>query len=272
MPLARTMTMTVGTGPFGHRPAGRFNFEVPSARIQYLETFPRRIRAFVRGAVVVDSVNVQMLHEQHHLPAWCFPPKDVRLAVLGDGAWRYEDGLAKGLVGVRWDAVDRWLEEDEEVIVHPRDPYHRIELRDSSRHVQVAVAGETLAVSSAPLALFETSLPTRWYFGSEEISAELVPSADASTGCAYKGWASYFDVQVAGRVEPALAWRYEHPLEGMERIRDRVCFFNERVELIVDGEIQDQPRTLWSTTDWLGDADIDPRSAKRLGLEPLGGS
>jgi uncharacterized protein (DUF427 family) len=263
------MTMTVGTGPFGHRPAGRFNFEIPMEGIQYLEAFPRRIRGFARGEVVVDSIDVQMLYEQHRLPVWCFPPEDVRLDELGDAAWIYENGLAKGLIGIRWDAVDRWLEEDEEVIVHPRDPYHRIELRDTSRRVEVALGGETLAVSSAPIVLFEASLPARWYFALEEIAVELVPNPDVRTGCAYKGWASYFDVRVADRAEPALAWHYEHPLPGMERIRRRVCFFNERVELILDGELQDQPRTRWSTTGWLNETYVDERGTKRLGLEPL---
>jgi len=266
------MTMTVGTGPFGHRPAGRFNFDVPSQGVQYLEAFPRRIRALARGQLVVDSVNVRMLYEQHRLPAWCFPPQDVRLDALSNDAWIYESGLAKGLAGIRWDAVDRWLEEEEEVIVHPRDPYHRLELRDTSRHVEVALAGVTLAVSTAPLVLFETSLPARWYFAPEEITAELAENPDARTGCAYKGWASYFDVRVAGRAEVALAWHYDDPLEGMERIRKRVCFFNERVELIVDGELQEQPRTRWSTTDWLNDKYVDERGAKRLGLDPLGGA
>lgn len=263
------MTMTVGTGPFGHRPAGRFNLDIPVEGISYLEAFPRRIRAFAAGELVVDSVNVQMLHEQHRLPVWCFPREDVRLDLLVDGAWLYEDGLAAGLVGIRWDAVDRWLEEDEEVIVHPRDPYHRLELRDTSRYVEVSLAGETLAVSAAPIVLFETSLPTRWYFAREEVVSELVPNPDVRTGCAYKGWASYFDVPVAGRLELALAWHYPEPLEGMERIRGRICFFNERVELTVDGELQQQPRTHWSTTDWLTDTDADERGAKRLGLEPL---
>lgn len=263
------MTMTVGTGPFGHRPAGRFNFDIPSAGIQYLEAFPRRIRAFSHGEVVVDSCNVQMLHEQHRLPAWCFPTEDVRLDLLKGGVWQYEDGLARGLVGIRWNAVDRWLEEEEEVIVHPRDPYHRLELRDTSRLVEVALDGERLAASSAPLVLFETSLPARWYFAPAEVTAELAPNPNARTGCAYKGWASYFDVRVAGRVEPALAWQYTRPLKGMERIRKRVCFFNERVELTVDGELQVQPRTRWSTTDWINDTHVDQRGVKRLGLEPL---
>jgi uncharacterized protein (DUF427 family) len=143
-------------------------------------------------------------------------------------------------------------------------------LRDTSRLVEVALDGERLAASSAPLVLFETSLPARWYFATAEVTAELAPNPNARTGCAYKGWASYFDVRVAGRVEPALAWQYTRPLRGMERIRKRVCFFNERVELTVDGELQVQPRTRWSTTDWINDTQVDRRGVKRLGLEPLG--
>jgi uncharacterized protein (DUF427 family) len=263
------MTITVGAGPFGHRPAGRFNVEIPSRGLEYLEPFPRRVRALVGGDLVLDSVNVEMLHQQGRLPVWCFPPEDVRLDALGDGAWIYRSGLANGLAGVRWEAVDRWLEEEEEVIVHPRDPYHRVELRDSSRHVEVALAGQTLAVSTAPLVLFEASLPARWYFAPEEITADLAANPVVRTGCAYKGRASYFDVRMVDRLETALAWHYDDPLRGMERIRQRVCFFNERVELIVDGELQEQPRTRWSTTDWLHDTELDHGRAKRLGLEPL---
>jgi uncharacterized protein (DUF427 family) len=210
-----------------------------------------------------------MLHQQGRLPVWCFPPEDVRLDALGDGAWIYQSGLANGLVGVRSEAVDRWLEEEEEVIVHPRDPYQRIELRDTSRHVEVTLGGHTLAVSTAPVVLFEASLPPRWYFAPEEITAELAANPDVRTGCAYRGRASYFDVRTVDRLETALAWHYEDPLRGMERIRQRACFFNERVELIVDGKLHEQPRTRWSTTGWLHDTELDHSGAKRLGLEPL---
>jgi uncharacterized protein (DUF427 family) len=244
------VTITVGTGPFGHRPGGEFNFDVPRRGIQYLDAFPRRVRALAGGEVVVDSLGVKLLYEQHRLPVWCFPREDVRLDRLGDGAWIYEDGLARGLVGVRWDAVDQWLEEDEEVIVHPRDPYHRIELRDTSRLVSVALDGETLAESTSAVALFEASLPPRWYLPPEDVRAELVANSEVRTGCAYKGWASYDDVRVGERIEPFLAWHYVDPLKGIERIRDRICFFNERVDLRLDGELQERPRTQWSGTDW----------------------
>lgn len=242
--------MTVGTGPFGHKPAGEFNIEVPRRGVQYLEPFPRRIRALAGERVVIDSLDVKLLHESHSLPVWCFPPEDVRLDRLGEGAWTYEAGLAKGLIGVRWDAVDRWLEEEERVIAHPRDPYHRIDLRQSSRHVNVSLDGETLAESSRALALFEASLPPRWYLPSQDVRAELVSNPGVRTGCAYKGWASYQDVRVGGRLEPLLAWRYEEPLSGMERIGGLVCFFNERVDLRLDGELQDRPINQWSRLAW----------------------
>jgi uncharacterized protein (DUF427 family) len=244
------MTITVGSGPLGHRPGGEFNFEVPRRGAQYLEDFPRRVRALVGGEVVVDSLGVKLLHEQHSLPVWCFPPEDVRVDRLGEGAWIHQDGLAEGMVGIRWDAVDQWLEEDEEVLFHPRDPYHRVEPRDTSRHVDVALEGETLAESSSAIALFEASLPTRWYLPAEDVRAELVANRSVRTGCAYKGWASYHDVRVGERLEPVLAWLYEDPMEGMERIEGRICFFNERVDLSLDGELQERPRTQWSRTTW----------------------
>jgi uncharacterized protein (DUF427 family) len=249
------MTITVGTGPFGHKPAGEFNIEVPRRGVQYIEDFPRRVRAILGGETVVDSLGVKLLHEQHSLPVWCFPREDVRLDRLGDGAIRiYEDGLAEGLVGVAWDAVDVWLEEDEEVIAHPRDPYHRIDLRETSRVVTVALDGETLAESSNAVALFEASLPPRWYVPADDVRVELVANPEVRTGCAYKGWASYDDVRVGDRLERVLAWHYEDPLEGVERIGDRICFFNERVDLSLDGELQERPRNAWSRLQWADEA------------------
>ena len=99
--------------------------------------------------------------------------------------------------------------------------------------------------------VFEAGLPGRWYFTADEVRAELALNDDVRTGCAYKGWASYDDVRVADRTEPFLTWHYEEPLDGVERIKDRICFFNERVDLRLDGELQDRPRTQWSGTDWV---------------------
>lgn len=244
------MAITVGSGPFGHRPGGEFDFD-PPPKVQYLEDSPRRIRGFLGGEPVVDSRRVKLLHESRRLPVWCFPREDVRMDALpDDAAWVYEDGLAEGLVGIEFDALERWLEEDEEAIVHPRDPYHRIDVRESSRQVEVAVDGETLAASTRALALFEASLPTRWYLPREDVRAGLVPNDRVRTGCAYKGFASYYDVRVGDRLEPFLAWWYPDPLEDAGRIAGRICFFNERVELAIDGELQSCPETQWSGTKW----------------------
>lgn len=247
------MTMTVGTGPFGHKPGGEFNIDVPKRGVEYLEPFPRHIRALLGGDVVVDSRRVMLMHRQHSLPVWCFPPDDVRMDLLGEDAHVVEDGLGEGLTEVRWDAVDKWLEEEDEVISHPRDPYHRIDIRTTRRHVVVALDGETLAESSETVVLFEAALPPRWYFATADVRADLVPHPDLATSCAYKGWATYFDVPVLDRVEPFLAWHYEDPLEGMERVLGRVCFFNERVDVSLDGELQERPRNLWSQTSWAKD-------------------
>jgi uncharacterized protein (DUF427 family) len=247
------MTLTVGTGPFGHHPGGEFDFDPPRS-VQYLEDSPRRIRGLAGDQVAVDSRRVKMLHESRRLPVWCFPREDVRADLVpGDAAWVYQEGLAKGLVGIRFEALDRWLEEDEEVIVHPRDPYHRIDIRESSRRIVVGLDGETLAESTSALALFEAGLPTRWYMPREDVRPQLAANDELRTGCAYKGFASYYDVEVGERVEPFLAWCYPDPLEGMDRITGRVAFFNERVDLTVDGEPQARPATQWSGSDWVSE-------------------
>jgi uncharacterized protein (DUF427 family) len=244
------MTVTVGTGPFGHRPSGQFNLEMPQRGLEYLDAFPRRVRAVRAGEVVVDSLGTKLLYQQHRLPVWVFPKEDVRLDLLGAGARHYEDGLAAGLVHVEWGAVDKWLEEEEEVIVHPRDPYHRLELRDTSRRVTISLDGEVLAETTRAIALFEASLPPRWYLPFEDVRAELVANSEVRTGCAYKGYADYYDVQVGDRVEPFLAWHYKEPLSGMERIRGLLCFFNERVDVSLDSVLEERPKSQWSGTGW----------------------
>jgi uncharacterized protein (DUF427 family) len=142
--------------------------------------------------------------------------------------------------------MGEWLEEDEPAIVHVRDPYHRVDVLESSRHVCVTVNGEVIAESHNPLAVFETGLPVRWYFAPEDVRAEALVPSDRQTGCAYKGFASYNSVQAGGEVEEDLVWFYPKPTRDVERIKGRLAFFNERIELEVDGEPQDRPVTQWS--------------------------
>ena len=232
------MSLTVGTGPFGHRPAGRFNFEPPQA-VVYTEPFLRRVRALDGGQTVVDTTGARLLHETGRLPVLYFPEADVQLEGLATESVTRHPALP-GHVAIAWNAVDSWYEEDEEMFGHVRDPYHRIEIRRSSRHVVVRVGGEVVAESRRPTILYETGLPPRYYLPREDVCAELAPH-DKRTVCAYKGHASHWSV--AG--EDAVAWSYEQPDDDARKIAGLVSFYNERVDLEVDGEAQEQPRTQW---------------------------
>jgi uncharacterized protein (DUF427 family) len=269
------MSLTMGTGPFGHAPAGSFNFETPDRGAILLDVIPRRVRGIKGGETVVDSKRVHMLHESRILPVWYFPQEDVRMDLLrqtdhtthcpwkgdtvyyalGDveqAAWTYPEPLAgmerlKGLVAFHFDALDEWLEEDEPVIGHPRDPFHRIDVNRSSRHVKVTLDGETLdgetlAESDRPLALFETGLPTRWYLPREDVNMDRLQPSATRTTCAYKGHASTFSAD--GHDD--IAWTYPDPAREVGPIRDRIAFYDEFVDVEIDGEHQARPDSPFS--------------------------
>jgi uncharacterized protein (DUF427 family) len=159
--------------------------------------------------------------------------------------FRPADSDLAGLVMLDFGAFDAWYEEDEQNVGHPRDPYHRIDVLPSSRPVRLEVEGEVLAVSSRPALLFETMLPTRYYLPRADVTAELVPSS-TRTWCAYKGQASYFSAQVGGRLVPDIAWSYPDPRHDADRVRDLIAFFDERVDVTLDGERRGRPVTPWS--------------------------
>jgi uncharacterized protein (DUF427 family) len=273
------VSLTVGTGPFGQRPAGAFNIEMPGPRgLIYFEDSPRRIRARLAGETVVDSRRAKLLHEHGHLPVYYFPVDEVRADLLeptdhtthcpfkGDASywsvrvgdrvaenavWGYLDPIegAPPLAGYRafyWGKMDEWLEEDEPAIVHARDPYHRIDVLDTSCHVRVSLEGRQLADSRRTRVLFETGLPPRWYFPPDDVSRELLVDSDSTSGCAYKGFASYWSVRVGETFEDDLVWTYREPRSDAERVKGYMAFFNERVDLEVDGELHERPVTQWS--------------------------
>jgi uncharacterized protein (DUF427 family) len=273
------MGLMTGNGPLGRKPAGRFNFEPPApGRALYLEPSPKRIRVEVAGEIVADSRRAMLLHESGQQPIYYFPPQDVRSELLepsdrhthcpkkgdasyytirvGDrqveaGAWYYPYPIASAppitdLIAFYFNRMDRWLEEDEEVLVHPRDPYHRIDVLRTDRHVRVSLDGELLADSRRALALFESNLPTRWYLPGEDVVAELAPS-DTVTDCPYKGSAGYYSVKRPGEeTAKDLIWSYDDPLPEVGRIAGLLCFFNEKVDLELDGELQQRPESPWS--------------------------
>jgi uncharacterized protein (DUF427 family) len=273
------MTMTVGTGPFGHFPSGVFNRETPELKgLIYFEDFPRRIRAEFGGRTVVDSRHAKLLHEHGLLPVPYFPEDEVRMDLLepsdkhttcpwkgqasywslrvGDrvsknAVWGYPEPIdggppLRGYVSLYWNEMDRWLEEDEELVGHVRDPYHRVDVLDSSRHVKVSLDGVLLAETHRPKALYETGLPVRWYIPPEDVRLDLLHHSDTTSICAYKGEASYLSVRIDGGLREDLVWTYPEPRRDAERVRAHLCFYNERVDFEVDGELQERPESPFS--------------------------
>ena len=214
----------------------------------YVEPWSRRVRAFSGGDVLVDSERGVLVHESGRLPRYAFPAEDVAAEAVTTAEPEVE-----GYVAVPWSSAERWLEEEQEVVVHPRDPYHRIEVLPSTRQVSVRVGGELVADSSRPRILFETSLPPRYYLPREDVRMELLQPVDVRTGCAYKGFARYWDVVTGGGRLVAAAWSYPEPLPEADRVRDLICFFQEReeIEIEIDGVPADAPPTPWSGTSWI---------------------
>jgi uncharacterized protein (DUF427 family) len=177
---------------------------------------------------VADSRRTKLLYEPPKvIPVHVFPEEDVRLDLVPEEAvTRHEDGL----VEIAWDAADQWLEEDEELLGHARDPFHRIDALRTSRHIRVFISDELVADTSDAVALFETRLPTRWYIPRDHVLADLIRNDEHRTTCAYKGHATHWDV---GQ-EKAIAWSYELPLNDALPVRSMIAFYNERVRIGID--------------------------------------
>ena len=244
-----------------------------------LEPNHRRVRAFVNGVAVADTIRSIYLFEPGHLPVYYLPKQDVRFELLehtdrgshcplkGDAeywsivvddrrienaVWSYPvplDGAPdlSAYVAFYWNKVDNWFEEDEEVFVHARDPYKRVDALCSSRHVEIRIHGETIADTTRPILLFETGLPTRYYIPKLDVRLDLLVPSTLNTACPYKGVASYFSVAVPGaKVVDDIVWVYPAPIPQIPSIANHLCFFNEHVDVIVDGELQERPKTKWS--------------------------
>jgi uncharacterized protein (DUF427 family) len=156
-----------------------------------------------------------------------------------------DDPDLAGMVILDFRSVDSWLEDDEPIVSHPHDPFARIDIRQSSARVTIALDGTVVADSTRARILYETGLPPRYYLPREDARVELVAS-DTSTTCSYKGVATYFSPVVAGVVVPDLAWSYPDPLVDALGVRDRISFFTERLDLSIDGVPQARPWTPWS--------------------------
>ncbi len=244
-----------------------------------MEISPRRVRVEFGGEVIADSLKTLLIRETKHVPVYYFPKPDVRMELLsptghsthcpfkGDAsywtidaggktsenaAWGYEAPFVecaglKDHVAFYWNRVDHWYEEDDEIFVHARDPYKRIDVVRSSRPVKVLLGGETVAESTNARFLFETGLPTRYYLPPEDVRTELLTPSDAASSCPYKGNAVYWTAAVGGRVFENIVWGYPEPVPEMPRIKGLMCFFNEKVDDIqVDGVSIEKVETPWS--------------------------
>ena len=169
--------------------------------------------------------------------------------VAVDAAVQYPDSriaALRGFVRLEWDAMGGWFEEDEEVFTHPRSPYTRIDIADSSRHVRVVVEGVTVAETTRPKLLFETELPTRFYLPKVDVHMDLLRPTDADSHCPYKGTARYWSVSAGDILVPDIAWSYPTPLPESQRVAGLVAFYNEKVDHYVDGELLERPKTKFS--------------------------
>ena len=201
------------------------------------------------GVTLGDLTTLRVLDPRVPFTMHSTPGEAVDLRVAGQvrpgAGFRPADPDLAGLVILDFGAFDAWYEEDEQNVAHPRDPFHRIDVLPSSRQVRLELDGQLLAVSSRPVLLFETMLPTRYYLPRADLTAELVPSS-TRTWCAYKGQASYFSASVGGRLVPDIAWSYPDPQHDAARVRDLIAFFDERIDVTLDGQRRARPVTPWS--------------------------
>ena len=253
-----------------------WNIPIPPPHI---EESPRRIRVRVGDTVVADSRRALLLtwYGPGMLPTYALPAEDVHTELFrrsedaGDGAGGLVDhdievgghvvaGGARrfgeppnnrfrpveGHWTFTWERGVSWFEEALEVHHHARDTTKRVDTVPSDRHVRVELDGELVAESRRTHALFESWLPARWYFPPDDVRSEVLVPSTMTSDCPYKGHARYWSVQTSTTLHPDLAWSYAEPVVECPRIVGLTSFFNERIDLILDGELQDRPMTPWS--------------------------
>ena len=242
----------------------------------HIEPVPRRIRAILGGEVVLDTTNALYVWEWPFYPQYYIPVADLKPDVLADehhtqhlqfgtarrhglrageisrpaAARVYADDALDGLADTArfdWDALDAWFEEDEEVFVHPRNPYTRVDALRSTRAVRIELDGAVLAESASPVMVFETGLPTRYYVNRTEVNLEYLQPTATVTSCPYKGKTSgYWSVRTRQTIHPDLAWSYDFPTRQLLPIAGMIAFYNEKVDISIDGKRLERPVTHFS--------------------------
>ncbi|MFJ1968131.1 DUF427 domain-containing protein [Streptomyces sp. NPDC087903] len=243
------------------------------------EPSTRWVRGSKNGVTVVDSRRPVLVWEPDlPVPQYAFPREEVREDLLrpaknpptgthtgsqifydleagGDpvenAAWTFPAEDLAGHIAFEWfrrwgTGLDHWYEEEEEIFIHPRDPHKRVDALSSSRHVRVDIDGTTVADTRRPVLLFETALPTRYYIPREDVRLDLFTPTEHHTGCPYKGTAQYWSWRGDADVPPNLVWSYPDPLPQVAAVRGLLAFFNEAVDITVDGERVARPVTPFS--------------------------
>ncbi|WP_049579248.1 DUF427 domain-containing protein [Streptomyces sp. SBT349] len=262
------MTLSMAHGPLSAAPPDTVNYHItgPGHRL-FLQGFPRRVRCEFGGVPVLDTREGKLLWETGLLPQLYVPVTDVDHSLLeatdhstrcpfkGDASyWSLAEGDRRaenavwayaprenaswlaGHMAFDWDAADAWYDEDERVEGHLRDPYHRVDARESSRHVRVLLDGEPLATTDRPKLLSETGLPNRYYIPTEDVRLDLLTESPTHSVCPYKGTAGYWSYTGEGQRIDDVAWSYPAPLENAFKVRDHLSFAHQRVTTEVDGE------------------------------------
>lgn len=241
------------------------------AEVDHVEPAPRRIRAVLDGVVVVDTTRALYVWEIPYYPQYYIPADDVAPEFLvdeeqeqhlprgtarqiglqvaghhvGDAGRHYVRSPIDAIVGhyrFDWNAFDSWYEEDERVYVHPRSPYTRVDALRSARTIRVELDHVVLAEASSMVMVFETGLPTRYYLDRDRIDLTHLRPSTTATECPYKGRTTeYWSVEVGGRTVPDLAWSYEFPTRQLQPIAGLVAFYNEKVDIVLDGVLLDRP-------------------------------
>jgi uncharacterized protein (DUF427 family) len=234
-------------------------------------TSDKRVRAYLDGQLVVDASHPILVWESPRYPTYYFALDDIRAELVPTGGVRRSPSRGDGtlydvvvpgstaraaalrhlgspieairdLVRLEWDAMTEWFEEDEVVYTHARDPYTRVDILASSRHVRVEVDGMVVADSLAPRLLFETGLPTRYYLPMTDVRLDVLRPSTSETYCPYKGVASYLSLDADGPTVTDVAWLYRTPLPESQKIAGLVSFYPERADIYVDDVLQDGAR------------------------------
>jgi uncharacterized protein (DUF427 family) len=241
MPGGRLCAGSAATLGYGSGMAG---YPKPIAPVGHTEPVPRRIRAKLGSRWVVDTSDALYLWEFPPYPQYLIPERDAELSEL-EGVER--PGEHEGYVRIDWGAVDAWFEEDEEVFVHPRNPFARCDALRSTRSVRVELDGVCLAETNSPVMVFETGLPPRTYFDRTNVNFEHLRPTDTVTECPYKGrTTAYWTAETPSGSYEDLAWSYEFPVSQLLPIAGLVAFFDERVDTFVNGEPQERPKSPFS--------------------------